>query len=58
MKFEKEPNGKRWSFGHGKSVRLTYIKKLVCKIEDIMVSQKAFIERLRNFDLEFWIPKG
>ena len=37
MKFEKEPNGKRWSFGHGKLVRLTYIKKLVSKIEDIMV---------------------
>ncbi|KKN82559.1 hypothetical protein LCGC14_0308550 [marine sediment metagenome] len=58
MKFEKEPNGKRWSFGHGKSVRLTFIKKLVGRIDDIMISQKAFIERLQNFDLEFWMPKG
>lgn len=58
MKFEKEPNGKKWSFGHGKSVRLTFIKKLVSRVDDIMISQKAFIERLQNFDLEFGIPKG
>lgn len=58
MKFEKQPNGKQWSFGHGKSVRLTFIKKLVARIDDIVISQKAFIERLQNFDLEFWIHKG
>lgn len=58
MKFEKQPNGKQWSFGRGKSVRLTFIKKLVRRIDDIMISQKAFIERLQNFDLEFWIHKG
>ena len=46
------------SFGRGKSVRLTFIKKLVARIDDIMISQKAFIERLQNFDLEFWIHKG
>lgn len=58
MKFEKEPNGKKWSFGHGKSVRLSFIKKLVSRIDDIMVSQEAFVERLKKFDLEYWMPKG
>ena len=58
MKFEEEPNGKKWIFGHGKSVRLSYIKKLVSRIDDVMISQKAFVERLKNFDLEFHMPKG
>ncbi len=57
MKFEKQSNGKQWSFGHGKSIQLTFIKKLVARIDDIMISQKAFIERLQNFDFEFWMPK-
>lgn len=58
MKFEKDPSGKRWTFGKGKSVRLTFIKKLVSRIDDIIISQKAFVDRLQNFDLEFWMPKG
>lgn len=57
MKLEEEPNGKKWIFGHGKSVRLSYIKRLVNRIDDVMLSQKAFIERLKNFDLEFWMQK-
>ena len=57
MKFEKESNGKRWTFGSGKSVRLTFIKKLVSRIDDVILSQKAFVERLQNFDLEFGISK-
>jgi len=57
MKFVKEPDGKRWTFGSGKTVRLTFIKKLVSRIDDIIISQEAFVERLKNFDLEFWIQK-
>lgn len=58
MKLIKEPNRKTWSFGNGKPVRLTFIKKLVSRIDDIILSQDAFIERLKNFDLEHWMPKG
>jgi len=58
MKLEKLSDGKRWTFGKGKSVRLTFIKKLVSRNDDIIVYQKSFVERLQNFDLEFWMPKG
>jgi len=57
MKFTKEPNRKIWSFGNGKEVRLTFIKKLASRIGDIIISQEEFIKRLKNFDLEFWQPK-
>lgn len=57
MKFTKEDNSRRWTFGKGKLVRLTFIKSLAHKIDDIIISQEAFIERLKNFDLEFGMRK-
>ncbi len=57
MKFVQEPDGRRWSFGDPKTVRLTFIKKLVSRVDDIILSQEAFVERLKNFDLEYGISK-
>jgi hypothetical protein len=58
MKFTKEENGRKWTFGKGKLVRLTFIKSLARKIDDIIISQGAFIERLKNFDFEFGMKKN
>ena len=58
MKFKKEVDGKSWTFGTPKTVQLTFIKKLVSRIDDVMISQKAFVDRLNNFDLKHWMSKG
>ena len=43
---------------YNRSNLLNRLLKSIPSIDDIMISQKAFIERLQNFDLEFWIHKG
>lgn len=58
MKSTPEENGRSWTFGKSKLVRLTFIKSLVHKLDDLMVIQKAFVERLKDYDLEFDIKKS